>query len=207
MDRGCTSWKWNALPRLSRALPLCSPCHLYLSYDRISTSACRSETLGYFFHSVWHMKNSPKTKCGAWSPKVLADVLRAISWLHGRHAGHLHGWPWSLTLQAGRSHSAVTVQHGPHLAPLAGGAHGRAVTGGDASSPENQPLSALRLAARNRRENTPARHVPAGPGPSTATAAETSDFPVQDGNLFLSGQGASFFYRFRVVLLRPAYSL
>ena len=127
--------------------------------------------------------------------------------------GCTDGMPGIYTVGLGPSpykpgaHSAVTVQHGPHLAPLAAGAHGRAVTGGDASSPENQPLSALRLAARNRRENTPARHVPAGPGPSTATAAETSDFPVQDGNLFLSGQGASFFYRFRVVLLRPAYSL
>jgi len=153
------------------------------------------------------MKNSPKTKCGAWSPKVLADVLRAISWLHGRHAGHLHGWPWSLTLQAGRSHSAVTVQHGPHLAPLAAGAHGRAVTDGDASSPEPAAFGLSASPHGTAKKTHQHRTSPPALVRRRRRPPRSPIFRCWNGNLCLSGQGASFFYRFRVALLRPAYSL
>ena len=52
---------------------------------------------------------------------------------------------------------------------------------------------ALCLAARNRKENTPAPHVPAGPGPSTATAAEITDFPVLEREPFPFRTGCFLF--------------
>jgi hypothetical protein len=130
----------------------------------------------------------------SWSMRCVPSPGCTDGWVLG-HA-HLHGWPWSLAIQARRSHSAVTVQHGQHLAPRGRRTwpcrygRRRLVT----ASPVRAAFGSLRLAARNRRKNTPARrHVPAGPGPATATAAETSDFPVQEREPFPFRTGCFLF--------------
>ena len=170
------------------------PCVLVISISSISTPTCRSETLGFSFYfpqCLTHEKQAWNSVAQeSWSRRCVptAGSLDKLDMpIHTVGLGPSSAHPSRALAQCGDgiARPASRPPRGRRTWPCR---YGRRclVTG-------TSRFRALCLAARNRKENTPAPHVPAGPGPSTATAAEITDFPVLEREPFPFRTGCFLF--------------